>query len=68
MSDAVLERLRLVVLDNRRTGDFEPRQRPKKIFVDPGGRIRIGDAPSQGEGDGLGLSEVHQAVFATPPG
>ncbi len=66
MSDTVLDRLRLVVLDNRRTADAQPRERSKKVFVDPGGRIRIGDAPPQG--DGLGLSEVHQAVFAARRG
>jgi hypothetical protein len=32
------------------------------VFVDPGGRIRLGDAVPENEGPGL--SEVHQAVFA----
>ncbi len=62
MSDAVLDRLQGLVLDNRREGDPAPRERRKKVFVDPGGRIRIGDDLEPDEG--IHLSEVHQAVFA----
>ncbi len=62
MSDAVLDRLQGIVLDNRRTGDAAPREKRKKVFVDPGGRIRIGDDLPGDEGHQL--SEVHQAVFA----
>jgi hypothetical protein len=62
MSDAVLDRLRLVLLDSRREAEARPRERARKVFVDPGGRIRLGDdLPSD---EGPGLSEVHQAVFA----
>ncbi len=65
MSQAVdLERLREVVLDNRRTGDHLPRERRRQVFVDPSGRIVIGDAV--GDGETRQLSEVHQAVFAAP--
>ncbi len=62
MSDAVLDRLRRVVVDNRRASDHLPREKRKKVFVDPSGRIRIGD--DLGADEGLHLSEVHQAVFA----
>jgi len=62
MSDAVLERLELVLRRNRERGEERPRERARKVFVDPGGRIRLGDAVPENEGPGL--SEVHQGVFA----
>lgn len=62
MSDAVLDRLELFLRDSRAKGDTQPRERAKKVFVDPGGRIRLGDAVPQN--DGPGLSEIHQATFA----
>jgi hypothetical protein len=64
MSDAVLDALRLTLFDSRREGPDQPVERRKRIFVDPGGRIVIGDDVE--DGDGLQLSEVHQAVFASP--
>lgn len=62
MSDTVLERLELLLRDTRDKGEEQPRERARKVFVDPGGRIRLGDAVPSTEGPGL--SEVHQAVFA----
>ncbi len=62
MSDVVLDRLELFLRDSRAKGDPQPRERSRKVFVDPGGRIRLGDAVPQNEGPGL--SEIHQAVFA----
>ncbi len=62
MSDAVLDRLALLLRESRDRGEELPRERARKVFVDPGGRIRIGDdAPDT---DGPGLSEIHQGVFA----
>jgi hypothetical protein len=62
MSDAVLDRLQLLLRENREQGEELPRERARKVFVDPGGRIRIGDdVPAT---DGPGLSEIHQGVFA----
>lgn len=62
MSDAVLDRLQLLLRENREQGEELPRERARKVFVDPGGRIRIGDdVPST---EGPGLSEIHQGVFA----
>ena len=66
MSDTVLDRLQGLLLDARRTGDEAPQGRRKKVFVDPGGRIRIGDDLAPGEGQHL--SEVHEAVFAARRG
>jgi len=66
MSQLDLEHLREVVLDNRRSGDARPRDRRRQVFVDPGGRIVIGDDLEEGEA--RQLSEVHQAVFAAPRG
>lgn len=66
MSDTVLERLELLLRENREQGQERPPQRARKVFVDPGGRIRLGDAVPEGEGPGL--SEVHQAVFAARGG
>ncbi len=62
MAELVLDRVQLLLRENRQRGDDSPRERPRKIFVDPGGRIRVGDAVPENEGPGL--SEVHQAVFA----
>ncbi len=64
MSQVDLEALREVVLDNRRGGDQRSRGRRRQVFVDPGGRIVIGD--DLDEGEGRQLSEVHPAVFAAP--
>ena len=64
MSDAVLDRLRIVLDESRRADEVAPRERSRKVFVDPAGRIRLGDAVPEAEGPGL--SEVHQAVFAAP--
>ncbi len=64
MSQLDLERLRAVVLDNRRGGEEQPRERRRQVFVDPSGRVLVGDDV---ESDGVRqLSEVHQAVFAAP--
>ncbi len=62
MSQAVLDRLRDVVLDNRRRRDDRPSEKGRQVLVDPSGRILIGDAVDDEER--LPLSEVHQAVFA----
>ena len=62
MSDTVMGRLEALLRDRRERGEERPRERARKVFVDPGGRIRLGDAVPEGEGPGL--SEVHQAVFA----
>ena len=62
MSDTVLERLELLLRESRDRGEELPRERSRKVFVDPGGRIRIGDDVPESEGPGL--SEIHQAVFA----
>jgi hypothetical protein len=62
MSTSVLDRLREVILDNRERREERPSEARRKVFVDPHGRIFLGDdAP---EGEGHALSEVHQAVFA----
>ena len=64
MSQLDLERLRAVVLDNRRGGEDRPRERRRQVFVDPGGRVIVGDDV---DADGARqLSEVHQGVFAAP--
>ncbi len=62
MSDAVIDRLALLLRESRDEGEPLPRERARKIFVDPGGRIRLGDDVP--ETDGPGLSEIHQGVFA----
>jgi hypothetical protein len=64
MSDIVMQRLELLLREDRERGDEQPRERARKVFVDPGGRIRLGDTVP--ENDGPGLSEVHQGVFAAP--
>lgn len=61
MSQLDLERLRAVVLDNRRGRDAQPRERRRQVFVDPSGRVLVGDDAGD---DARQLSEVHQAVFA----
>lgn len=66
MSDTVLERLELLLRESREQGEERPRERARKVFVDPGGRIRLGDSVPGTEGPGL--SEVHQAVFASRGG
>ena len=62
MSDTVMGRLEALLRESRQRGEERPPERARKVFVDPGGRIRLGDAVPEGEGPGL--SEVHQAVFA----
>ena len=66
MAKLDLERLRDVVLENRRSGDERPRERRRQVFVDPSGRVVLGD--DVGLDEGRQLSEVHQAVFAAPRG
>lgn len=63
MSETVLQRLEVVLREGRDRGEDRPRERARKVFVDPGGRIRLGDTVP--ENDGPGLSEVHQGVFAS---
>ncbi len=62
MADTVMQRLELLLREDRERGDEQPRERARKVFVDPGGRIRLGDAVP--ENDGLALSEVPRGVFA----
>ncbi|HET7824285.1 MAG TPA: hypothetical protein VFK90_03085 [Anaeromyxobacter sp.] len=64
MSETVLQRLELLLREDRERGDDRPRERARKVFVDPGGRIRIGDTVPENEGPGL--SEIHPGVFAAP--
>ena len=63
MSDTVLERLELLLREDRERDDDRPRERARKVFVDPGGRIRLGDTVPENEGP---LSEIHRGVFAAP--
>lgn len=63
MAEAVLDDLKRVVNDNRRDGEVAPRDKRRKVFVDPSGRIVIGDRLPRDD-EGRSLSEVHQAVFA----
>ncbi len=63
MAQAVLEELRDVVADNRRSNDPAPTDKRRKVFVDARGRIVIGDKLPKDD-EGRSLSEVHQAVFA----
>ncbi len=65
MSQLDLARLRRVVLDNRRSGEAQPVELRRKVFVTPGGRVVIGD---ETDGEGRDLSEVHQAVYAAGRG
>ncbi len=62
MAELVLDRVQLLLRENREGGDPRPRTRPRRLFVDPGGRIRLGDAVPEGEGPGL--ADVPQALFA----
>jgi hypothetical protein len=61
MAQLDLEALREAVLDGREA-PARPRERRRQVFVDPGGRVVIGDAPD--DADARELSEVHLAVFA----
>lgn len=62
MSDTtVLDNVRSLLRDSRERGEDLPRERSRKIFVGPDGRIHFGDSP---EAEWPGLSEIHQAVFA----
>ena len=62
MAQLDLERLRKTVLEGRE-GRAEPaRDRRPQVFVDPSGRVVIGDAVDDAER--RMLSEVHLAVFA----
>jgi hypothetical protein len=61
MAKLDLEHLRDAVLDGRRGGQ-RPAARRRQVFVDPNGRVVIGDGVDDGEG--RMLSEVHLAVFA----
>lgn len=62
MSDTVLDRVQLLLRESREKGEELPRERARKVFVDPSGRIRLGDDVPDAEGPGL--SEIHHAVFA----
>jgi hypothetical protein len=64
MSETVMHRLEVLLREDRERGDDRPPERARKVFVDPGGRIRIGDTVPENEGPGL--SEVHRGVFAAP--
>jgi hypothetical protein len=67
MSDAtVLDRVQSLLRESRDSGEHLPRERARKVFVDPGGRIRLGDDVPAAEGPGL--SEIHQGVFAARGG
>jgi len=59
MAQLDLERLRDAVLQGR-DARARPQERRRQVFVDPGGRVVIGDAAD----DRRQLSEVHLAVFA----
>ncbi len=58
----VLERVQSKLRESRERGEDLPREHSRKVFVDPSGRIRLGDEVPEMEGPGL--SEIHQAVFA----
>ncbi|HUK65750.1 MAG TPA: hypothetical protein VLV17_02900 [Anaeromyxobacteraceae bacterium] len=62
MSQTVLDRLREAVLDSRQPREGRPGEPGRRIFVRPDGRIVVGDATLDDEGQAL--SEVHPAVFA----
>ncbi|HEX9399591.1 MAG TPA: hypothetical protein VF912_05730 [Anaeromyxobacter sp.] len=62
MAQTVLDRVRDVVLDERRKGSAQPRPARGRVYVTPSGRVVIGDEVEPGE-DRM-LSEVHPAVFA----
>jgi len=61
MSETVMKRLELLLREDREGVDPKPRERARKVFVDPGGRIRLGDAVSENDGP---LSEIPPGVFA----
>ncbi len=62
MAETVLDRVRDVVLDERRKGTAQPRQARGRVYVTPSGRVVIGDEVEGGEE--RMLSEVPSAVFA----
>jgi hypothetical protein len=62
MAQLDLERLREAVLDGRKGGPARPEGPRRHVFVDPSGRVVIGDAVDDVEV--RTLSEVHLAVFA----
>jgi hypothetical protein len=62
MAQLDLERLRDAVLEGRKAGPAPPQDRRRQVFVDPSGRVVIGDAVDDVEV--RTLSEVHLAVFA----
>ena len=62
MAQLDLERLRKTVLEGREGGAAAGRDRRRQVFVDPSGRVVIGDAVDDAER--RMLSEVHFAVFA----
>lgn len=62
MSEMVLDRVQLLLRDNRGRGETQPHDRPRKIFVDPDGHIRLGDRVPVN--DRPGLAEVPQKTFA----
>ncbi|HSM92158.1 MAG TPA: hypothetical protein VLT47_04665 [Anaeromyxobacteraceae bacterium] len=66
MSVDVLERVQTLLRESREHGEELPRERSRKVFVDPSGRIRLGDDVPETEAPGL--SEIHQAVFAARGG
>ena len=63
MAQLDLERLRDAVLEGRQGGGAAREgDHRRQVFVDPSGRVVIGDAVDDGER--RMLSEVHLAVFA----
>jgi hypothetical protein len=62
MSELVLDRVQLLFRESRNPDTARPRQRPQRIFVDPSGRLRIGDSVPETEGPGL--AEVKPDLFA----
>jgi hypothetical protein len=62
MSELVMDRAQFLFRERREGGGDRPRGRPPKVFVDPNGRLHVGDAVPETEGPGL--SEIRQAVFA----
>lgn len=62
MAELVLDRVQFLLRDTRADGSDRPLGPSRRIFVDPGGRIRIGD--SVPDDDRPGLAEVRQDVFA----
>ena len=62
MAQLDLERLRDVVLEGRKGGAARPCNPRRQVFVDPSGRVVIGDGVDDAER--RMLSEVHLAVFA----